>query len=77
MDQYPSRLYLMVSEVNANPNSSLDVAGRDKPSHLIKFIRVAAYLTMLSLAVGQYASVLIFVLVWLDNKQVPRFAVGC
>ena len=45
MDQYLSRLYLMVSEVNTHENSSLNVAG-GTPSQLIKFIWVAAYLTI-------------------------------
>ena len=45
MHQYLSSLYLLISEVNTDPNSSLDATGQ-KPSQLIKFICAAAYLTM-------------------------------
>ena len=57
----------MISEPNANPNSLLDVVGR-QPSQLTKSIWDVIYLIYALLAMGQYPSILIFVLAKLDKK---------
>ena len=61
---------LVISEPNANPNSLLDVVGH-QPSHLTKSIWVAICLIYVLLAMGQYPSILIFVLAKLDKKYIP------
>ena len=61
---------LVISEPNANPNSLPDVVGH-QPSQLTKSIWVVIYLIYDLLAMGQYPSILIFVLAKLDKKYIP------
>ena len=57
----------MISESNTNPNSLLDILG-PHPSQLIKSIWVVIYLIYILFVMGQYLSILIFVLSKFDKK---------
>ena len=67
MGQYLATWYLVISEPNTNPHSLLDVVGH-QPSQLTKSIWDVTYLMYVLLAMGQYPSILIFVLAKLDKN---------